>query len=1083
MAFPETPLGLRVGLLLGGTWRDVTKDTYRREPIRIKHGTSAEGAQPDPASCSLLLNNAGGRYSPRNVTGPYFGMLGRNTPIRVTVPGDESYLSLPGDPSAYAGTPDTAALRITGDIDIRAEATADWYATPTRSLIGRWDGATGQRSYMLAVEQGTVCLFWSVAGTAGQYIRQPLPAMPARAALRATLDVDTGAGGHTVRFYWAPSLDGPWTELPSYTGTGTTSIHAGTAPLRVGPSALTSVPPIPPVQGRVHRAEVRNGIGGTVVAAPNFAGRAEGTASLTDTAGRAWTLTGAAEITAREPIFSGEVSEWPPRWSASEQSAWVPVQAAGILRRLGQGRRPLQSTLRRRIPAAAGLLAYWPMEDGATASQLYSPTPGARPLAVSGMSLASDATLPGSAPLPTLGAAATLSGVVPATTAAGWHVEAAYRLPTLPGVQTEIVRLTVTGMGAITTVHVFMGAAGIRIEARDADSAQIVGITNTTPAAITAAAGPWNSLAVFSSPSPSGTALNLAWRDVITGAWWYAFTSAAVPLGRVTGVTGVWGSGTQGMSLGHVAAFAVPGTAPQTAGVTIYEGADRGYLRETATARLTRLAAEEPTLSLTVVPGDTTTPSEQMGPQGQDVLLDLLAECVATDGGVMYERMDRPGLIYRDRATLYNQAPALTLDYAAGHVAPPMEPTDDDADTVNDVTVTREGGSSGRYVVEEGPNSTRPPEQGGVGSYEQAVTLSLADDAQTAPLAAWLAHLGTWDEARYPSVRVHLHRHPELIPAVRRLRPGDMLRIVNPPHYTGPGPLDLLIRQIEHEPRPRAWDVTFVCTPAGPYRVGVADDPTLGRADTDGSQLAAAATDTDTTLSVATTKGRPWITFAANTVPDPSFEQGTGTWACTRGAAIAAVSHERTLVHSGTGALRITRVHPTDTGTMNLGTASAEPAAAGQTWTASAWVYSNGAAANAMRAALVWKNAAGTDTYIYGTAPSVTRGYWQQVTATAVLPAGAVSVRLSIEGRSAWTVGEWWQADDVRLARTDSITGPDQDEGEFSIAVAGERMTVHSISGTTSPQTFTVTRATNGIRKAHPSAADVRLADPTTVAL
>lgn len=55
----------------------------------------------------------------------------------------------------------------------------------------------------------------------------------------------------------------------------------------------------------------------------------------------------------------------------------------------------------------------------------------------------------------------------------------------------------------------------------------------------------------------------------------------------------------------------------------------------------------------------------------------------------------------------------------------------------------------------------------------------------------------------------------------------------------------------------------------------------------------------------------------------------------------------------------------------------------------------------------------------------------------------------------------------------------DAAELPFDIMVAGERMTVTVISGTTSPQTFTVTRHVNGITKSHTDGTDVRLAEPT----
>jgi len=61
-----------------------------------------------------------------------------------------------------------------------------------------------------------------------------------------------------------------------------------------------------------------------------------------------------------------------------------------------------------------------------------------------------------------------------------------------------------------------------------------------------------------------------------------------------------------------------------------------------------------------------------------------------------------------------------------------------------------------------------------------------------------------------------------------------------------------------------------------------------------------------------------------------------------------------------------------------------------------------------------------------------------------------------------------------------SATYPD--EFPFDITVGGEVMTVTAISGS-APQTFTVTRAVNGVTKRHTAGTDVRLATPTIVAL
>ncbi|MEI5098992.1 hypothetical protein RB200_10575 [Streptomyces sp. PmtG] len=180
---------MRVELLLGATWQDITGDVFTASPVAITRGRPDEGARTDAASCEFVLDNTTGRYSPRNPASDLYGLLGRNTPVRVSV-------------------------------------------TP----------------------QGP---------------------------------------------------DGP-----------------------------------------------------------------------------------------RSVRFVGEVAAWPVRWGTPHDVA-VTVQAAGILRRLGQGTKALDSTLRRRIPSAAPR-AYWPMEEAREATRAFSPIPGVRPAAMTGVEFGAVDTLPSS---------------------------------------------------------------------------------------------------------------------------------------------------------------------------------------------------------------------------------------------------------------------------------------------------------------------------------------------------------------------------------------------------------------------------------------------------------------------------------------------------------------------------------------------------------------------------------------------------------------------------------------------------------------------------------------------------------------
>src|SRR6267154_1886131 len=93
-----------VELLIDGGWQDITPLVMVRESgnISIRRGMSSEGANPDPGQCTLQLNNRDGRFSPNNPVGLYYGKIGRNTQIRVSVPkGDDKAYRFWGEVSQW----------------------------------------------------------------------------------------------------------------------------------------------------------------------------------------------------------------------------------------------------------------------------------------------------------------------------------------------------------------------------------------------------------------------------------------------------------------------------------------------------------------------------------------------------------------------------------------------------------------------------------------------------------------------------------------------------------------------------------------------------------------------------------------------------------------------------------------------------------------------------------------------------------------------------------------------------------------------------------------------------------------------
>lgn len=843
---------LRVELKIGGVWTNVSGDVQDEDGVRYTWGRRSEGSRTDAATASVVLRNEDGRYSSRNPGSPYFGQLGRNTPVRISHGGADVALVIASGDAGRAQTADHASLDITGDIDVRADLTPAQWAGPTTEdggweVMGKWGGIP-QNSWLLTLgETGKISLQWSTGGIGSDFAlsTRPVPFLPGqRGAIRATLDVNNGAGGHTTTFYTATTLAGPWTQLGDpVTAGGVTSIFASTATLQVGDVSSTTSENI---HREIHAVEVRNGIAGSAVANPDFSAQASGTTGFTDAAGRSWSVAGDAAITSRRTRAVLEASEWVPRWSSGGLDVTAPIHASGILRRLSQGDKPLSSALRRRLPTADPI-AYWPLEDGQNATQAASPIVGCPPLRVADFSFAQDDTCPGSSSLPAVGDAATMQARVPLTTnLTGWTISMVYQLDSAPASTSPWLAFTTTGTAAANLVMNFT-SPNVVMDFYDASDALITSTSFSNSGLI--GAGTWIRVDVsaeYVGPNTNYSAIFVA----TDGSQQAASTTSLAGLpGIVEDIATAFGTQLSGMAIGHLAVFDDPN-------VTIWDGSESGYDGEEAADRLIRLAGEE-NVPIAVATSDEV--ETELGPQRPSPLLTLFSEVEEADGGVLYEDRDRLGLAYRTRATLYNQTPKVELTYS--QLVTPMEPTDDDRYLRNDRTVARTRGSSARAVLTSGPLSTAEPPDG-VGVYDDTQTLNVHSDEQLPDIASWLLHQGTWDEARYPRVRILLHKHPSLIPEVSALVPGDVIRITDLPDFLPPGPLDLMVEGGDEELSSQEWVVNLACSPAGMWSVAVADDADTARVDTDGSELASGVTSSATSLSVATLTGARWTTSA-----------------------------------------------------------------------------------------------------------------------------------------------------------------------------------------------------------------------------
>jgi len=887
MPWPDTILGSKVEMDIGGTWTDITSDVYghSRSQIQITRGAANEATNLEPGRCTFTLNNQDGKYSPRNPDSVYYGLIGRNTPVRVWVPGPTAHLHLPEDglSSGNRGrVATTASMNITTDIDVRIEVALDTMpsqdpatleATETE-LIGRWD-TTGQSWLFMTDYAGRPKLYWTPDGVAlliATATAQPSYSPGQRFALRVTLDVNNGASGNTVTFYTSDRVDGTWTQLGQpVTQSGTTSLNNPTSDLSIG-----DVEQVVGVNGsgRWYRVRVLDGIGGTAVVDADFTTLSDGATGMTDDAGRTWFFEGDAEIIHLYQRFYGEVQNWPVEWETGGFDVWANIEAFGVLRRLGQGAKPIRSALRRKIETETPLpIAYWPLEDGVNSESGGSGLDGIINLATQGFDFASTTDQLGSLPVAQLGGTAQMNGTTFNAETGDCQYEFIYKLDELPASERQFVRMRMTG-GAVDRIDIDISTAAIRMRGYvDTSSTALFNVTVTDSDGLGLFTGQWNRFrlhTINNYPTAADVTYHMAWETCIEGLMWtrYTSTTGATP-GSPTSIAGLWTDDVfEGMGIGHIAVWDAltgvvdPVTDPfEGYAAHSFDGADHGHSGEYTVLRLQRLADES---DVRLVSGYNNEDTTQLGPQTPDSFLDNIQSVTEADMGRMIELRHLPSLAYRPRFQLYNPPTTMSLDYTqTGQIEMPFAPVDDDQMLRNDVTVTREGGTQSRSVLTTGKLSTQDPPDG-VGIYDEQLTLNLYDENQPKQWADWRLHLGTWDEARFPTISMNLRTATEKTEEWLNFEIGDVFEVTDLPTWMPPDELFLRMEGYTETINAFGWDVVMNCSPARPFRVGVVGDSILGHLDTAGCELAEDLTTTETAVDVTTTDGPLWTTESAN---------------------------------------------------------------------------------------------------------------------------------------------------------------------------------------------------------------------------
>ncbi|MFI7677867.1 hypothetical protein [Actinophytocola sp. NPDC049390] len=560
-----------------------------------------------------------------------------------------------------------------------------------------------------------------------------------------------------------------------------------------------------------------------------------------------------------------EAARLEPVWDLTHSIWTIPVDAAGVLRRLEQSVAPLKSPLRRYLsgPSVDTPIAYWPMEEGKDAVAYTSVvgTDVAPLVQLQGETdSAAYADLASSEPIPTITNAGILRTRIPAHTSTGHYKIAVFVDVPDPIAADNGTPIYVEGVG---------GSVGSWLIQQDINGTlQLFALSEAGGGTLLFDSGQigFNTagrrfyLVLELDQNGADVDWAMTTYDVDTGA-------AGFISGTATGLTvgtldmlqiGIVNQGLDGCSVGHLAVWHTN----VSMNVQITD-ALQAFTGEAASTRIQRIADEE-ALPVTVEGIDPHLWTARMGPQGLSPALDLVKECAEVDGGTLYEARDSLTLVYKPRYLSYSQDPTVTLDYAAGHVAPPLAPVADDKNTVNDVTAKRVDGGEARVTQTSGPLNVNDPatDPNGVGLYQKAVTVNVEADGHLTDVAGWLVHLGTNDAYRFPSVTVDLAALGQL---GATLVAADVLaadvddrivitgmtaaRIYDDTSLLARGYTEKLDTAYQHT-------ITFACAPEEPWHIAVLDDG-IARLDSDSSTLDVAfVAGTDTAMTVTTTGPR-----------------------------------------------------------------------------------------------------------------------------------------------------------------------------------------------------------------------------------
>lgn len=826
--------------------------------------------------------------------------------------------------------------------------------------------------------------------------------------------------------------------------------------------------------------------------------------------------------------FWGEICSLRPGADSTGRHGFVEVEARGGLGRHIADSRPLRSPAYRALMAPANdatRIAVWPLEEESTATGFLSASGASRIQIVGEVSAGAFTGAPSTERMPTMGAGGQLVATVPAYTGTGeMRICALWNIPSgsdEPPTDSRIMRVHLQG-GTVDWVDLRYNTGGVLRCDWYVNNFLYVTTPNVSFGATVFGQDCWIALE-FAQVGGDISSKILAVAATTTGVS-LTGTVTGQTLGTVRQVV-VGQTSIDGVSVGQLAVGSDTSTFENFRAVTFSGGTGiRGFFGESAVGRIFRLATEAGVSSgFRFVARN----ADGMGVQSTAALGDLWDEAAQADGGMLFDSRNALQLVYIDRLALMNQLPLLTLDYAASQLHAHLVPAADDRLTRNDVTVTREGGGSGRYVIPDGDpyHHTQQDPPDGIGPYAATLTLAVQSDLHTGPQAGWYAHLGAAKDPRFGEVVCHLHASAftsdaGLLAEALAVDAGHVIAVDQQPSWCPPDPVRLLVHGLDEDIDTDRHIVRWAVQPAYPWEVWILDSG--------GSTLAVAVDDNDVSWKLAQT-GLPWstdnepyhlsvegeaVTVGTMVTDTPAFI-AAGTVAHADNASVVPGLPAGMTVDVGQLMVLVAAIRSSGTGTVNQPAGWATISGASDNFrimtkyyvtgdTAPTVTFAGGAAGDTTSARIVAFS--GLSRHLDGATSTQLNSSAQDI----AIP--ALSVYPSTTGGHRRTndvafVATWKQDDCTDVATpagftqafdSNTTTGNDQSIALFyridtaAAAVAAQTLTVTGGAAAISRgkvwalrplQTATVTRSVNGVSASHAAAAAVYAWRPGAIAL